>query len=145
MPSGANPSVERFKRVLAALPGPAKTAIKSQLWASARFIADEMRLAAERKTGALQSSIRVEQGKGEFSVVIRAGGPLTTKPVRNGQSATYDYALGNEFGTKNAGEHPFFWNSYNANKKREKDKIRKAGKDAVAEQARKDGLIVNGS
>lgn len=144
MPSGPNKSAERLKRVLASLAEPAKKEVRAQLWASARFIADEMRLAARRgTTGNLQASVRVEQGRNEFSVVIKAGGPLTTKPVRAGQSATYDYALANEFGTKNAGESPFFWNQYNANKKAEKNKIRKAGKKAIEEQARRDGFIVS--
>jgi HK97 gp10 family phage protein len=144
MAAGPNKSVERLKRVLASLTAPAKTAIKAELWDAARFIADEMRLAAARgKTGNLQASVRVEQGRREFSVVIKAGGPLTTKPVRSGQTATYDYALANEFGTRAGRENPFFWNSYNANKKAAKNRVRKAGKKAIEEQARRDGFIVS--
>jgi HK97 gp10 family phage protein len=137
MAAGPNKSVERLKRVLASLTAPAKAAIKAELWNSARSIADVMRLEAARgATGNLQASVRVEQGRKEFSVVIRAGGPLTTK---NG----YDYSLANEFGTIKATEQPFFWNSYNANKKRAKNNVRKAGKKAIEEQARRDGLIVS--
>jgi len=144
MPSGPNRTVERLKRVLASLASPAKKAIKAELYAAAGFIADEMRIAAPRgPTGNLQKSVRVEPGRGEFSVVIKAGGPLTTKPVRAGQSARYDYSLGTEFGTVKQGEKPFFWNTYNANKKRAKNRIRKAGKSAIEAQARRDGFIVS--
>lgn len=44
--------------------------------------------------------------------VVRAGGEATTRPVIDGQSATYDYALAQEFGTQSMNANPFFWPAY---------------------------------
>ena len=50
--------------------------------------------------------------------VVRAGGEATTRPVKNGQSATYDYALAQEFGTQEIGANPFFLPAYRLLKKK---------------------------
>lgn len=141
MVAGPNKSVERFKKALDSLPPAAKKAIRKELYAGANFIADSMRLEANRgATGNLQASIRVEPGRNDLSVVIRAGGPLTTKRVEKGKSPSYDYALGHEFGTSEAGEQPFFWSQYNAQKRKVKTKIRKSAKDAITSEARAQGF-----
>ena len=44
--------------------------------------------------------------------VVRAGGETTTRPVKEGQSETYDYALAQEFGTQKMFANPFFWPAY---------------------------------
>lgn len=143
MPAGPNRTVERFKRVLAALPKPARAAVHDELWKSASDVAEAMRSAASSgPTGNLKKSVRVERGRHELSVVIRAGGPLTTKPVRSGKTGSYDYSLANEFGTAEVGEQPFFWNTYNAKKKGAKNRVRKRARAAIADEARKQGLEV---
>ncbi|KAB2706479.1 hypothetical protein F9L03_02075 [Brucella lupini] len=50
--------------------------------------------------------------------VVRAGGEATTRPVKDGQSATYDYALAQEFGTQEMAANPFFWPAYRLFKKK---------------------------
>lgn len=50
--------------------------------------------------------------------VVRAGGKTTTKPVKDGQSAEYDYALAQEFGTADMPAQPYFWPAYRLLKKR---------------------------
>ncbi|OYR26893.1 HK97-gp10 family putative phage morphogenesis protein [Brucella lupini] len=44
--------------------------------------------------------------------VVRAGGEATTRPVKNGQNATFDYATAVEFGTVKMPAQPFFWTAY---------------------------------
>lgn len=50
--------------------------------------------------------------------VVRAGGETTTRHVKDGQSATFDYALAQEFGTQEMAANPFFWPAYRLFKKK---------------------------
>ena len=83
------------------------------------------------RTGKLKSTIRKEPGGHDLSVVVTAGGPVTTKAIghrtyerevrigsddtqniakqNDGKHLTYDYALGVEYGNKRMPAHPFFW------------------------------------
>jgi HK97 gp10 family phage protein len=70
---------------------------------------DRCRLRVHRDSGKLAESIRLERGRHPLRVLVRAGGPLTTKDG-------YDHALANEFGTEKLQAQPFFWPAYRANK-----------------------------
>lgn len=83
------------------------------------------------KTGRLRDSVRMEADAGRGVVRIKAGGPLTTVPVRKGQSATYDYSLAVEFGTQKASAHPFFWPIWRHDRTPAKKKINQAIRSAV--------------
>lgn len=77
----------------------------------ANGLADAMRaslraqLQPPEDSGGLEESIRVEKTGFEDRLLVKAGGPLTTK---NG----YDHALAFEFGTQRQPARPFFWNTY---------------------------------
>jgi HK97 gp10 family phage protein len=90
---------------------------------------------APRDDGDLQNSIIYFPGRRPTSFVITAGGALTTRPVREGADASYDYALGQEYGTSKMPANPFFWPSFRALRKGMKSRagraLRKAIKQAV--------------
>lgn len=113
MPSNSkNPDVDRILRVLAAMPAAAKVEVEDQLDKEADALVETMQgVAARGQTERLVQSIRKEKGDKPFQRMVKAGGPLTTKPVRKGQSARYDYALGAEFSNEHTPASPFFWNS----------------------------------
>eukprot|EP00913_Durusdinium_trenchii_P021274 g19987.t1 len=81
--------------------------------------------------GDLQRSIGTEPGDRPLAVKVVAGGELTTRPVRDGISAVYDYALGQEYGTEEMPAQPFFWPSVNSTKKRVKRRIDRAIRKAI--------------
>ena len=70
--------------------------------------------AAPAETGDLEASCRVEPGDGALEYVVKAGGELTTKEIRQGSGVGYDYALGFEYGTSRQNAKSFFWPTYNA-------------------------------
>ena len=61
--------------------------------------------------GALRASLRQSPAE-RGAVLVEAGGPATTKAVRSGSTATFDYALGQEYGTAKHPAQPFFWPAY---------------------------------
>ena len=92
-------------------------------------LADDIRAATPVKTGAMRDSVKVRRGRNELSLYVEAGGPATTKEVRKGSSAEYDYALATEFGTQKEPAKPFFYTTYNARK----DDVAQQLQDAVAD------------
>lgn len=126
------------RRTLEKLPKVAKAKLQTGMTDSAEEIADVMRGRVGKKTMALHDSIRVEKRKNPslIGALIKAGGPTTTKPVRQGQSATYDYAMAQELGTVDMLAQPFFFGSYRLKKSAVK---RRASKDvrAAVEEAKK--------
>lgn len=150
-----NDSVEKFKAWLAALPPAARAGAKAGLREGAEMIADEMRSRAlnRKGTGKTAQSVRVEDGPHDLSVVIRAGGKLTTHEVGHGgiagrffrgvaagaqgKQAFYDYALAQEFGTRYMAANPFFWSGYNAAKKKAKRAVRAKIKAALQKAGKK--------
>lgn len=99
----------------------------------ANKIVRDMRAAVPKKTGTLMSTIRAERftGRNSIGVRIKAGGPATTKPVRQGSGVAYDYSRAVEFGTHHAGAHPFFFSTYRADKDAAKQAVRASVKQAV--------------
>src|SRR3954447_1313449 len=66
------------------------------------------------ETGDLEESCTVVPGKDDLEFIVQAGGPLTTKDIREGSGVPYDYAVGFEFGTSHQPARPFFYSTYNA-------------------------------
>jgi len=83
------------------------------------------------ETGKLQSSVRVRRGKDTLEYYIFAGGPDTTKEVRQGSGVFYDYALAIEFGTKKMEAQPFFYSTYQLKKEEVRNKIYTAAAKSV--------------
>jgi hypothetical protein len=120
----------RLRRVVnAAIPAAYKAALTS-----AREIGGAMKMAVPRDEGVLAASIRLETEEPR-RVKIRAGGPTTTRPVRNGVTAKYDYALAQEFGTKEHPANPFFYPTWRLLRKRARSRINRAMKKAIEETA----------
>jgi HK97 gp10 family phage protein len=92
--------------------------------------ADEMVARAKSfvavKSGTLRDSIRKEPAEGVAAVRVVAGGASTTKAVRAGADASYDYALGQEFGTSEARGQPFFFPAFRLIRKRHKARATRA-------------------
>jgi HK97 gp10 family phage protein len=135
-----NPSVARFKALMALLPAKVKADIQGELEKQGETLVSVMKRAAPVKSGKLRDSVRMEKTKGrELSVSVKAGGPTTTHPVRKGATAQYDYSLATEWGTTETGSQPFFYPSYRLRKKptvaavkRKMDKSLKANTGNVA-------------
>src|SRR5262245_36561490 len=67
--------IARLERLPQIIKAPTADALHEQ----AQALVATMRAAAPFKSGRLRDSIRIEPGKHPLQVVIRAGGPLTTK------------------------------------------------------------------
>lgn len=118
----ANQSLQRLLRRLAKIPLAVRQAASDQALIEAHGLAKAQQYAAPQDDGALKESVRVESGRRGSLWLVRAGGEKTTRPVREGASATYDYALGQEFGNANNPAQPFFYPPY----RHRRAKIRKA-------------------
>lgn len=93
---------------------------RAELTEQANETANAMKSRVHSRSGATANSVRVERGpsvRGQPRVVIKAGGPLTTKEVRKGSGVTYDYTRAEEFGTADIVANPFFFNSLRERKK----------------------------
>ena len=128
-------NLERLRRRLERIPDAIRKRAKADLMQGGREINMLQRSLAPKDDGVLVSTIRTEQMPDpEIGVVIRAGGPATTKPVRNsekGNAPEYDYALGQEFGTENMDANPFFYPALNVKIKQVKRNVRRGVKRAL--------------
>lgn len=135
----------RLARKIAAMPAAARVEISAALEASANELVALQRAAAPRDEGDLVASVDWNwggrgiagelRGDARLSAVITAGGPLTTKPVRNGVDVEYDYALGQEFGTQDMPANPFFFPAYRLIKRRVRARISRAIRKAARKVA----------
>lgn len=132
-------NLARAKRRISAIPSEVIARVSAQLRDNAGDLVVGIQANAPRDEGALAASVRWEDHTADRRprVKVRAGGPTTTKPVRQGTSATYDYALGEEFGTEDTPAQPFFFPTYRGRRRRYKASLKKAGKEAVAAAIRK--------
>lgn len=130
--------LDRFKRKLRMLSPATKAEIAIAIQKSADEITDLQKRLAPERTGKLKGSIgnRPVEGTENLAVELHAGGAATTKPVRNGASATYDYALADEFGTTETTAQPYFYPAYRLGKKRAKARIARAATSAAKKVAR---------
>jgi HK97 gp10 family phage protein len=144
-----NPSVARFKKDMLDIVNRAKQDYRKTLVKQAEELAENIREAAPKRTGTLRQSVRVRDISTEtkVSVLVFAGGPLTTKRTAN---TVYDYAVGTEFGTQKENPEPYFYNTYRLYKNEGLAQIHETF-DQVIEQnnqmraARSEGLISYGS
>lgn len=123
--------LSRFQARMRAIPQAVREAVQPALDKGASELVASMRQIAPNEDGDLQASIRKEDGDHELSVKVAAGGAKTTKPVRSGADTSYDYALGQEYGTKKMPANPFFWPAFRLNRKRLANRIKRAIGKAV--------------
>ena len=110
-------SIARFKRRMAKIPLEVKAAVATEALLQAHRLGGAIQQAAPKDEGDLKASVRIEGGKYGDRFYVRAGGPLTTRPVREGASAFYDYANAVEHGTAKMRAEPFFYPTYRAHRK----------------------------
>lgn len=127
--------VARLKSRIEAIPPDARALIQKALNKGADEFISMAQRTAPQDEGDLKNSICKEPGNTDLSVRVLAGGPLTTRPVRQGKSATYDYANAIEFGTNVRHAHPFFYSSYRLLRRRIKARIQRAVRAAVKRTA----------
>lgn len=129
-------NLDRLRAKLRALAPATKAEIMPALIAGAADIVATQKSLAPVRTGTLRNSIHATPEVENLRVLIEAGGERTTKAVRNGVDASYDYALGVEFGTKDTKAEAFFYPGYRANKKKVKSRavraVNKAAKKVAA-------------
>jgi HK97 gp10 family phage protein len=113
----ANPSAARLRKRLAKIPLEVRAAAATEALLQAQRLGQVIAAAAPVDEGDLRGSVRVERGRFGDRFYVKAGGPKTTKPVRSGQTATYDAANAVEFGTQKMKARPFFYPTYRANRK----------------------------
>lgn len=114
--ASSNPSVRQFRTDMKDLANKAKYDFHQEILAMADELIGNMERAIDHNvTGHLKQSLRkkdVTQSFGNrmrISVLVMAGGPLTTKYTAAGP---FDYALAEEFGTSKETPHPFFYGTY---------------------------------
>jgi HK97 gp10 family phage protein len=125
-------SVEDFAGFLHNAHTVVQDAVTAELQKQANGLAKAIKQAAPSDKGKLRESVRVEPGKRADSITVKAGGPLTTRPVRNGAKETYDYANATEFGTVKETAQPFFYPTYRARKREIRNALQAAVSRAVS-------------
>jgi len=118
--------LDKLNSKLAVMPAVAKAEIGKALNEGADRMVTLARGLAPVDDGDLRTSIRKEPGRHELAVDIKAGGPLTTRPVRHGATApTFDYAA------KLEKESPYFFPAYRALKRSIHARLGRAYREAV--------------
>lgn len=128
-----NASVAEFQRRLLRIPPRVRAHAFTALGTYADKMQAAMQSAVPRDEGKLAASIRQTESLPDLRITIAAGGPTTTRPVREGASATYDYALAQEFGTSKMPANPFFWPAYRLFKKPMRSAVKRAMKKGMKE------------
>ncbi len=118
--------LDRLNRKLKRLPRKAREEIGKALRDSGAEMVSLARNLAPAEDGTLRDSIHSTFYEDSLKVTIEAGGAATTKPVRDGADAEYDYAMGQEFGTRNMPANPFFFPAYRAIRKKAKSRLSRA-------------------
>lgn len=127
-----NKDLAAVLRAFDAIPKAARKPIAAALDKGADEMTARMRYLVPEDEGDLKRSIRKTR-IGDVAVRIEAGGEATTRPVREGASVEYDYALGQEYGTAEMAAQPFFWPSVNTLKKRVRRRVDRAIGKAVSD------------
>lgn len=126
---------DRLNRRLAALPKTVRRAMEVQNAKNAADLVATMKglAAVSKDSGTLQSTIthRDDSDRGGISQRISAGGSATTRPVRKGAKAFYDYANAVEYGTSDTQATPFFWPAWRLMRRRLRSRMTRATKKAV--------------
>ncbi len=127
----ANFSVEKYKRGLARIPPAVKKQSYAALDKQAERMLGAMRRFAPRDEGRLIASIRAEKDPSLLRIALMAGGSLTTRTVRKGSGVMYDYAVAQEFGTKEMPANPFFWPAWRLFRKPARAAVKRAMNKAI--------------
>lgn len=118
--------LDALNRKLAAMPGAARVEIGKALNEGADRMVVLARGLAPVDEGDLRASIRKEPGRHALAVDVKAGGPMTQRPVREGLTApTFDYAAAAE------GNSPYFFPAWRALRRSIKARLSRAYRNAA--------------
>lgn len=132
-----NASAKRLVRRLANIPIDVRAAAAAEALLQARALGQAMQRVVRVDEGDLRESVRVESGRRGDRFYVKAGGAKTRRAVREGQSATYDYALAVELGTAKMKARPFFYPTYRTNRQAMRRAIQNVARKAA--RLRSDG------
>lgn len=124
-------SVARFKRRLAKIPVEVRAATAAQALLSAAGLVVALKSSSPKESGRLAASARLESARSPDHFLVRAGGQATTKPVRNGQTAQFDYSIPTEYGRKDQIARKWFWPTINHRRPQIKKALERAALDAA--------------
>lgn len=119
-----------FRKLIGTVPRIAAELAAANKKSAVDFVELARRL-APYEDGDLQESIRMTRGSRSTAYIVEAGGRLTTRLVRNGQDGEYDYALGQEFGTRDIPAQPFFFPAFRTVKRTHKGRATRALRKAI--------------
>jgi HK97 gp10 family phage protein len=128
-------NLDRLNAKLARVPARAKAEIKLALDKGGDEIVRSAKVLVQEDSGDLGRSIQKQPGRHEFEVQVVAGGEATTRPVRKGVDSSYDYAMGNELGTKEMPAQPFLRPAFRLVAKRVNGRVRRAVNKAAKAEA----------
>lgn len=115
MAYGGNPTVKRFRTDMLQVVNQMKYDLETRYLKQADEMVENMRGAVPVISGNLKASIRKKNVTAHYSasrrvsVLVMAGGPLTTRRTKSGN--VYDYALSVEFGDRDEEARPFFYST----------------------------------
>jgi HK97 gp10 family phage protein len=140
-----NPSVRQFRTDMLDLVNKAKYNFHQEILAMADELVGNIQSAIEHSvSGNLKKSVRKKDvstaDETKLSVLVLAGGPLTTKREASG---SFDYALAEEFGTRREGPRPFFYNTVRFYKAQAEEKYRETLEQTIEENNKVRGLRAN--
>lgn len=125
----------RLLKKLEKMPKQAKADIKAALDKGGAEIVASAKALVPKDDGILAGTIQQEPGRHELEITVVAGGEATTRPVRDGADASYDYAFAQETGTREMPANPFLRPAFRLVRKRVVGRVnravRKAGRDAA--------------
>jgi HK97 gp10 family phage protein len=126
-------NTKRAMTRLRKIPPAIRKSQRVEILAAARDLVAAQKAVAPVDDGTLRDSIRLEDASSadRIAIKVKAGGPTTTKSVRAGVQASYDYAMGAEFGTSVTPAQPFFYGPYRARRKQFRRKRDKAAREAI--------------
>ena len=106
-----------LQRKLDKIPLDVRAAAATEALLAALGLSEAMKQVVPVDTGKTRDSIRVERGKRGDRFYVKAGGPTTTKKVREGHDGDFDTATASEWGTQKEKARPWFYPTWNRNKK----------------------------
>lgn len=129
----SNPSVKQFRTDMTKLANQAGKNFHQVILGMADELVGNIQSAIQHsESGHLRASVRKKDVSrdGKVSVLVMAGGPLTTRPEKSGNA---DYALFEEFGTVKEDPRPFFYNTVRLYQKNGIEQYRETLEQTIAE------------
>lgn len=122
--------LQSFQKQIGALPIKLKRHLATAIAVEADRLANAIKAAAPVDTGKLRDSVKVRRTKRDLTLEVTAGGDATIHGKR-GPGGEADYALFEEYGTRQKPAHPFFYSTARQMQPEIESNIRKAVEDVL--------------